>query len=95
MRYIGVESTIYGVRRVFYLHIGVFLLCKAGGEIRVLRPFIERASVAFDAGLEFRELAVGRALGSAGHLSAFGELRESLADPEGFRGVTAAFVEGG
>src|SRR5215213_2072320 len=57
--------------------------------------FVERVPVALDAGFELGELAVGGALGSAGHLSAGGEPYESLAYPEGIGGVVPAFVDGG
>src|SRR5215210_4138706 len=57
--------------------------------------FVERAPVAFDAGLELGELAVSGALGSAGHLFAGGELCEGLAHPECFGWVAAVFVDGG
>ena len=46
-----------------------------------LSTFVERASVALDAGLELGEFAVGGALGSAGHLSAGGELCEGFGHP--------------
>src|SRR5215204_660285 len=60
---------------------------------RDLTTLLERAPVALNSGLERGELAVGGALGSTGHLSAGGELREGLAHPEGFGGVVTAFVD--
>src|SRR5215208_4735726 len=61
----------------------------------VLLPFVERAPVALDAGLELGKLTVGGALGSTGHLSAGGELCEGFGYPEGFGRVVPAFVDGG
>src|SRR5215203_4504226 len=60
-----------------------------------LLPFVERAPVALDAGLELGKLTVGGALGSAGHLSAGGQLCEGFGYPEGFGKIVPAFVEGG
>src|SRR5215213_3087220 len=51
--------------------------------------------VAFDPGLELGELAVGGALGAAGHLAAGGEPCEGLRHPQGFGGIAVAFVDGG
>src|SRR5215211_108621 len=61
----------------------------------VLLPFVERAPVALDAGLELGKLTVGGALGSAGHLSTGGELCEGFGYPEGLGQIVPAFVEGG
>src|SRR3712207_9365350 len=60
------------------------------GLLRVQQP-----AVAFDAGLEVRELAVGGALRSLGHPSGGGELHEGFGDAEGLRVVLAPLVEGG
>src|SRR5215204_7195797 len=73
----------------------VFLPGEAWCWLLGLLPFVERAPVALYAGLELGELTVGGALGSAGHLSAGGELREGLTHPEGFGGVVPAFVHRG
>src|SRR5215204_4276886 len=74
---------------------GGFLLGEAWCWLLGLSPFVERAPVALDAGLELGELAVGGALGSAGHLSAGGELCEGFTYPEGLDQVVPAFVDGG
>src|SRR5215213_10371583 len=62
---------------------------------RKLLVRVEGGLVAFDPGLKLGELAVGGALGAAGHLAAGDELHESLAHPQRFGGVAAAFVDGG
>src|ERR671911_14143 len=74
---------------------GGFLLGEARNWLLGLLPFVERAPVALDAGLELGELTVGGALGSAGHLSAGGQLCEGFGYPEGFGQIVPAFVEGG
>src|SRR5215211_2609982 len=68
---------------------------RASGPAGDLSTFVERAPVALNAGLELGELALGGALGSAGHLSAGDEPYKSLAYPEAFCGVVPAFVDGG
>src|SRR5688500_7084639 len=84
-----------GCQRLSLPAYGGFLLGEAWCWLLGLSPFVERAPVALDAGLELGELTVGGALGSAGHLSAGGELCEGLTYPEGFGGAVPSFVDGG
>src|SRR5918997_1779759 len=77
----------------------VSVLRGAGGEgLRRLAgresAFLWGPSVAFDVGLERRELAVGGALGSSGHRAARREPDEGLRDPEGLPVIAAPLVEG-
>ena len=81
------------VTATLFTYIWGFLLGEAWFELLGLSLFVERASVALDAGLELGKLTVGGALGSTGHLSAGGELCEGFGYPEGFGGVVPAFVD--
>src|ERR671910_938596 len=74
---------------------GDFLLCGWCSGLWGLLPCVERALVALDACLELGELALGGALGSAGHFSAGGEFCKRFGHPEGFGEVVTAFVDGG
>src|SRR5215210_5753865 len=68
---------------------------RSGGAFgEALRTGLDLAPVAFGAGFDLRNFAVGAALGAAGHGAGGGEAEVGLADPKGRRRVAAALVEG-